>query len=179
MQGRSISLETRRLRLRCWRESDREPFAAMNAHPEVMNDLGGPFNRAKSDRKLDRYVAAFDQYGFTRWVIESREGNFLGYAGLMPCRGEHPLGSHNEIGWRLTRQAWGHGYATEAARAALKDAFTRVGLNEVVAYTAPDNVRSHAVMVRLNLQRDPSRDFTAYYDEVGNWRGLVWVARPV
>jgi RimJ/RimL family protein N-acetyltransferase len=77
------------------------------------------------------------------------------------------------------RSAWGHGYATEAARAALNDAFTRVGLAEVVAYTAPDNLRSQAVMSRLQLERDPSRDFTADYDGVKAWRGLVWVARGV
>lgn len=171
-------LETRRLRLRCWREADREHLAEMNAHPEVMHDLGGPIDRIGSDGKLDRYVAAYEQFGFGRWLVESREGRFLGYAGVMPCRGEHPLGSHNEIGWRLTRQAWGYGFATEAARAALKDAFARVGLNEVVAYTTSDNVRSQAVMARLNLRRDPMRDFTVCDGEVGSWRGLVWSARP-
>jgi RimJ/RimL family protein N-acetyltransferase len=77
----------------------------------------------------------------------------------------------------LVRHAWGHGYATEAARAALSDAFTRVGLTEVLAYTALDNLRSQAVMDRLQLRRDPSRDFTADYDTVKGWRGLVWVAR--
>ena len=96
----------------------------------------------------------------------------------MARRVEHPLGPHEEIGWRLNRHAWGHGYATEAARAALDDAFTRVGLKEVVAYTSPDNVQSRAVMARLNLRRDITRDFTVDNDRVGTWRGLVWVARP-
>jgi len=74
------------------------------------------------------------------------------------------------------RNAWGHGYATEGARAALDDAFIRVGLSEVVAYTAPDNLRSQAVMTRLQMQRDPSRDFMADYDSIKAWRGLVWAA---
>ena len=161
----------------------------MNADPEVMHDLGGPLNRLESDEKLDRYAAAYDQldryaaaydqFGFSRWVIENSTGDFLGYAGVVPRRGDHPLGPHDEIGWRLTRRAWGHGYATEAARAALDDAFMRVGLAEIVAYTSSDNVRSQAVMARLNLRRDESRDFTAHYDGAASWRGLVWVATPV
>jgi RimJ/RimL family protein N-acetyltransferase len=169
-----VIVETPRLRLRCWRSADREAFAEMNADPEVMLDLGGPLSRAASDAKLDRYAAAFRRHGFCRWVIESRIGDFLGYTGVMPSPPEHPLGPHFDIGWRLVRNAWGNGYVTEAARAALDDVFGRVGLAEVAAYTAPDNLRSQAVMARLRLQRAPSRDFTTDCA----WRGLVWIARP-
>jgi RimJ/RimL family protein N-acetyltransferase len=174
----AVTIETPRIRLRCWQEADRKVFAAMNAHSEVMRDLGGPINLRQSDAKLDRYMAAFREHGFCRWVVESREGNFLGYAGIMPSKAEHPLGFHYEIGWRLVRHAWGYGYATEAARAALQDVFTRAGLTEVLSYTAPENVRSQAVMSRVGLLRDQSRDFTAFYDGIGHWRGLVWMARP-
>lgn len=173
----TVIIDTPRTRLRCWKAADREAFAAMHADPEVMLDQGGPISRAESDAKLDRYAAAFDQHGFCRWAVESRAGEFLGYTGIMPSRPEHPIGAHIEIGWRLVRRAWGHGYATEAAEAALGDAFMRVGLTEVVAYTAPDNLRSQAVMARLRLQRDPSRDFIADYDSIGSWQGLVWVGR--
>jgi RimJ/RimL family protein N-acetyltransferase len=170
-------IRTPRTQLRCWEEADRDAFASMHADPEVMQDYGGPISRRESDTKFDRYVAAYRQHGFCRWAIESREGAFLGYAGIMPSRLDHPIGSHIEIGWRLMWQAWGHGYATEAARAALNDAFARMGFAEVVAYTAPDNLRSQAVMNRLQLERDPSRDFTADYDGIKAWRGLVWIAR--
>jgi RimJ/RimL family protein N-acetyltransferase len=170
-------VNTPRTRLRCWRETDRDAFAALHADPEVMLDYGGPLSRAESDAKLDRYVAAFEQFGFCRWAVERLDGEFLGYAGIMPSPPTHPIGPHMEIGWRLMRSAWGYGYATEAARAALYDAFTRAGLTEVIAYTASDNLRSQAVMARLRMQRDPSRDFTADYDRVGAWQGLVWVAR--
>ena len=170
-------ITTPRVRLRCWRAADRDAFAVMNGDPEVMLDQGGPLSRQKSNAKLDRYVAAYRQHGFCRWVVESREGEFLGYTGIMPSPPEHPLGPHVEIGWRLVRRAWGHGYATAAAGAAIKDAFERAGLTEVLAYTAPDNVRSQAVMTRLHLRRDTSRDFTADYDSIKAWRGLVWVAR--
>jgi RimJ/RimL family protein N-acetyltransferase len=74
------------------------------------------------------------------------------------------------------RNAWGYGYATEAARAALDDAFTRMGFPEILAYTASDNLRSQAVMTRLQMRRDPSRDFVADYNSVKAWQGLMWVA---
>ena len=171
-------IETPRLRLRCWREADRQAFAAMNADPEVMLDAGGPLSRAASDAKLDRYAASFDRHGFCRWAVESREGSFLGYAGIMPVPEGHPLGPHFDIGWRLVRSAWGLGFATEAASAALGDAFSRAGLAEVLAYTATDNVRAQRVMERLKLHRDPSRDFTVDHEDFAEWHGLVWVARP-
>lgn len=172
-----VIVDTPRIRLRCWEAGDRDAFAAMHADPEVMLDYGGPINRAESDAKFDRYAAAYRRHGFCRWAVESQDGDFLGYTGIMPAGPDHPLGSHIDIGWRLVRHAWGRGYATEAARAALTDAFMRVGLAEVMAYTAPDNLRSQAVMTRLSLRRDPSRDFIANYDGIGVWRGLVWVGR--
>lgn len=173
-----MRLRAARLTLRRWRESDREAFAALNADPEVARDLGGPLDRWQSDAKLDRYVATFERHGFCRWAIEDSQQLFLGYAGVMPRPTDHPLGPHVDIGWRLARSAWGRGYATEAAAAALLDAFTRVGLGEVLAYTSPNNARSQAVMQRLGLQRDPARDFSHVYDGKP-WHGLVWVARPV
>jgi RimJ/RimL family protein N-acetyltransferase len=96
-----------------------------------------------SGQKLDRYIAAFIRYGFCRWVTEGRDGEFLGYTGIMASPAEHPLGPHFEIGWRLARRAWGHGYATEAADAALKDVFDRAGLVQVPAYT------SHRIMMSV------------------------------
>jgi RimJ/RimL family protein N-acetyltransferase len=173
-----VIIETPRLRLRCWRTADQDAFAEMNADAEVALDLGGPMSRTASNTKLDRYAATFHQHGFCRWAVESRDGDFLGYAGVMPSPPAHPIGPHVEIGWRLLRKAWGHGYATEAARAALQDAFVRVGLTEVVSYTSPENSRSQAVMNRLRMERAPSRDFTADYGH-GAWHGLVWVAKHI
>lgn len=146
-----------------------------------MHDFGATHTRDESDRKFDRYAATFDDVGYGRWVVEgSIDGTppaFLGYTGITPNReDDHPLGHHDDLGWRLRREAWGHGFASEAARASLQDAFTRVGLTEVVAYTAPDNVRSQAVMTRAGLRRDESLDFDAHVDGIGMWHGLVWVA---
>ena len=169
-------LETPRLRLRHWRETDRDALAAMHADPELMADYRRTFTRSESDTRLDRYAASFHRHGVGRWALETRAGDFLGYVGIMPSWPEHPLAPHSEIGWRLVRRAWGHGYATESARAALADAFGRIGLNEALAYTARDNLRSQAVMARLHLQRDPERDFTAHLDGI-DYPSLVWVAR--
>jgi len=142
-----------------------------------MHDYGGPISRAESDAKFDRYMATYREHGFSRWAIETETGAFVGYAGVMPSGADHPLGLHFQIGWRLVRHAWGYGYATEAARAALTDAFVRVRLESVLAYTAADNLRSQADMTRLQMRRDPSRDFTTDYATIKAWRGLVWEAR--
>jgi len=147
----------------------------MHDDAAVMRDLGGPFTRERADAKFDRYTDAFTRNGFTRWAVTGRDGAFLGYTGMMQQGAEHPLGAHADIGWRFIRAAWGHGYASEAAQATLEDGFARCGLREVFAYTSPDNTRSQAVMTRLNLMRDTSRDFTLA--DTG-WHGLVWVARP-
>lgn len=170
-------IRTQRLLLRPWRDDDGGAFARLHADAEVMADLGGPFDRAQSDAKLARYRAAYSEHGISRWAVEDADGAFVGYAGVVyRSDAAHPLGAHYEIGWRFTRAAWGRGYASESARTALADAFARCGLREVLSYTSPDNVRSQAVMARLQLQRDASRDFVADYGG-GPWRGLVWVAR--
>lgn len=176
-------LATPRLRLRRWTIDQRDDFAQLNSDPEVSHDLGGPISRADSDRKLDDYIASFKRHGYSRWLIETKgedgaRGEFVGYAGVHARPDpQHPLGSHNEVGWRLMRSAWGNGYATEAAQAALTDVLTRIGLREVVGYTASDNLRSQAVMKRLNLVREEARDFTVHYPEIGSWTGLVWSLR--
>ena len=111
----------------------------------------------------------------SRWAVENADGVFLGYAGVMPrLSGDHPLGAHFEVGWRFVRAAWGHGYATESARATLRHAIDHVGLHEIVSYTSPDNIRSQAVMTKLNLIRDPARDFVTRTVRGEAWRGLVW-----
>jgi RimJ/RimL family protein N-acetyltransferase len=172
-----MRIETARTVSRPWRETDRGALAAMLADPRVMWDYGGPLSRAESDAKLDRYARAYARHGYSRWALEGKAGGFLGYVGLMPVDPDHPMAGSVEIGWRLVRGAWGHGYATEAARASLRDGFARLGFPEVVSYTAADNARSQAVMGRLGLERDAARDFVAGYGD-NAWAGLVWVARP-
>jgi len=153
-------MDTDRLIMRRWRESDREPFAAMNADPEVMEHFPSPLNRAESDALVDRIEWGFGERGYGLWALEVREtGAFIGFAGLILQTFEAPFTPAVEVGWRLARHAWGHGYATEAGARALEHGFTEAGLEEIVSMTAVGNVRSRAVMERLGMTRDPADDF--------------------
>ena len=152
-------LETARLVLRRWTDADREPFAAMNADPEVMRYFLAPLTREQSDRMVDRIEDLFDRYGFGLWAIEVRDAEpFVGFTGLAPLNEQVP---HEgiEVGWRLARTAWGHGYATEAARASVAYGFDHGGLDEIVSVTSVINTPSRAVMERLSMSHDPVDDF--------------------
>jgi RimJ/RimL family protein N-acetyltransferase len=170
-----VLVKTARTSLRPWRNADASAFAALHADAEVMRDLGGPLNRSQSDDKLHRYLAAFAEHGFCRWAVDDLDGNFIGYAGVMPIPAHYPVAPGFEIGWRFVRSTWGKGLAFEAAAMALKDIFIRTDLTEVLSFTALDNIRSQALMRRLELRRNEDRDFTVDCDGVP-WRGLVWVA---
>lgn len=154
------AIDTERLLLRRWRRRDRKPFAALNADPEVMEHFPSRLTRDQSDAMVDRLEELFKSQGFGLWALEVKQtGEFIGFTGL----NQVPFHAHFtpavEIGWRLARSAWGHGYATEAARAALAFGFDVVGLEEVVSFTATTNVRSQAVMRRIGMSRDPADDF--------------------
>jgi RimJ/RimL family protein N-acetyltransferase len=156
----STELSTPRLRLRRWLPTDLAPYAALNADSEVTAFLAGPLDRAASDQMVERIERGFDDLGFGLWALERADtGQFIGFAGLSVPRFEAPFMPAVEIGWRLARSAWGHGFATEAAQAAVDDGFARVGLSDVVSFTAATNVRSRAVMDRLHMTHDPAEDF--------------------
>lgn len=165
--------------LETWREAHRAAFVQLHCDPEVMADLGGPYELDASHQKFDRYRDAWAAHGISRWAVADADGAFLGYAGVMLAGdAAHPLGSHYEIGWRFRRDIWGQGLASRSARHALQHAWATLSTDEILAYTAADNHRSQAVMARLGLARDAARDFTARYD-IGDWHGLVWRAeRP-
>ncbi|MDQ1512402.1 MAG: hypothetical protein QOC59_244 [Microbacteriaceae bacterium] len=151
---------TARLLLRQWRQSDREAFAALNADPEVMRHFPAPLHRAESDAFADRAAAHIGETGWGLWALEERAtGRFLGFTGLAAPRFAAHFTPAVEVGWRLARSAWGHGYATEAARAAVAFGFTELGLEQIVSFTVPANVRSRAVMERLGMTHDESDDF--------------------
>jgi len=200
------AVRTERLLMRRWREDDREPFAAMNADPEVMRYFPAPLDRAASDALVDRIEDLFGRQGFGLWALEvagpepastepadaeaasmepastelaSTElvsrGEFIGFTGLNPMPPGVPGAGGLEVGWQLARHAWHHGYATEAARAALGVAFDNLGLPEIWSLTAVLNEPSRAVMRRLGLTEaarfdhprippgDPLRPQVAYH----------------
>jgi RimJ/RimL family protein N-acetyltransferase len=151
-------IRTDRLLLRRWRDSDREPFATMNADRAVTQHLQGPMSRERSDDFIDRIEAHWDAHGWGLWAVEvPGVASFIGYVGLWPA--DYVADEMVEVGWRLAREHWGHGYATEAAREALRFGFVEVGLDEIVSFTVPQNERSWRVMERIGLVRDPAGDF--------------------
>ena len=168
-------LETERLLLSPWAEADRENLIALYANPLASRDFGRTLRRDESEKTFEKYLTAFPLYGYTRWKLTLKDGNFIGTTGVMRVIDHQALGTHNEIGWRLLPEFWGKGYATEAARAAELDAHTRCGLRDMVTYTSPDNSASEAVMKRLGYRRAPEKDFSAHYSTVvGEWHGRVW-----
>lgn len=153
-------LRTTRLLLRPWHAADRAPFAELNADPAVMEHFPAPLDRAASDALAGRIAADLDRDGWGLWALEAvATGRFLGFTGLARPGFTAHFTPAVELGWRLARDAWGHGYATEAATAALGHAFGPLGLEEVVSFTTAGNHRSRAVMERLGMTHTPADDF--------------------
>lgn len=154
-----IEIETTRLRLRQWRESDRAPCAAMNADPEVMEFFAAAQSREVSDASIDAWRSQLAERGWSNWAVEVLSSNvFIGFVGLSVPRRVLPFSPCVEIGWRLARPYWGQGYATEGARAVLRVGFERLGFAEIVSFTSLLNSRSRAVMERIGM-RNVHEDF--------------------
>lgn len=145
-------LRTARLVMRRWTESDREPFAAMNADPEVMHYFPSLMERAASDAFADRIEGIFDDRGYGLWALETLDGGaFIGFAGLNPLPDGVPSAGGMEVGWRLMSSAWHQGFATEAAREAVRVAFDEIDLPELWSMTTVANTPSRRVMERLGM----------------------------
>ena len=162
-------IETGRLLLREWRESDLDPYARMCSDPEVMRYLPGVLDREGSEEQISGFVRHWEERGFGLWAVEHRAtGTLIGFVGLL--RQENwPEGEHKtEVGWRLDRSFWGRGLATEGARASLRYGFEDLGLDGIISITLPENAASRRVMEKAGLTfRGETR-----------WRGygVVWYA---
>lgn len=147
-------MRTARLRLRQWSDADLAPFARLNADPEVMRYFPAPLSREDSDAMVARMRARIDSDGWGLWAVETLDaGDFVGFVGLVPVKETLPFAPAVEVGWRLAREHWHRGYATEAARAAVRFGFEQLGLGEIVSFTAQANRASQAVMDRLGMRR--------------------------
>ena len=154
------TLRTERLVLRRWRAEDLAPFGALNADPVVMEHFQTMLSREESDAMASRIDAEFEDCGFGLWAVEVSGGSpFIGYVGLHRVPFVAPFTPAVEVGWRLAREHWGHGYATEAATEAVRFGLEDIGLEEVVSFTTPDNVRSWKVMESIGMVRDATSDF--------------------
>ena len=155
-EGAAPRLRGERVLLRGWRVDDLEPFADLNADPRVMEHYPEPLTRARSDAMVrERILPQFAERGYGLWAVEvPGHEPFIGFVGLQAPAFEADFTPCVEIGWRLAFDAWGRGYATEAARLALAFGFAEAGLDEIVSFTSPENRRSIAVMERLGMRYD-------------------------
>jgi RimJ/RimL family protein N-acetyltransferase len=165
-------IETERLWLRNWRPEDFERFVEVTNTPAVMRWLGG----VKPPEELrDRLAAVFtawqEERGFTFWAAERKaDGELIGFCGLKLADDDgSPVTGEYEVGWRLREEAWGQGYAKEAAIASLDFAFDRLGADQVVALTVEGNRPSWGLMERLGMKRRPDLDY----------QGAEWAETPI
>lgn len=151
----TAQMRTARLLMRGWLPTDREPFAAMNADEQVMEQFPAPLTTQESNAFLDRIESHFAEHGYGLWALEDDTG-FVGFTGLLWATFEAPFTPALEVGWRLARRAWGKGYATEAARASLTRGFDEV--DSIVSFTAVTNARSWRVMERIGMRQESAFD---------------------
>jgi RimJ/RimL family protein N-acetyltransferase len=153
-------IRTERLLLRRWREEDVGAYRRLNADPEVMRYFLHPFSIEESDASAQRIRGQFDTTGTSLWALEiPGEAPFIGIAGCFGARPEMPYAPAIEIGWRLDKAFWGRGFAPEAALASLRDTFSRLAPEEVVACTTPSNAPSRRVMEKIGMIHDAANDF--------------------
>ena len=153
-------LETERLILRRWKESDRAPFAEINADAKVMEYFPATLNRQESDELVDRIENHFENHGFGLYAVELKaDRSLIGFIGLHVATFQAHFTPAVEIGWRLGTPFWNKGYATEGSREVIRFAFEHLRLDALVSFTVPENVASRRVMEKLGMTCDAKDDF--------------------
>ena len=164
----SIIIETPRLILRQWEEKDHEPYINLNADPEVMEYFPSVKTPAETLTQIDRLSAYIDKNGYGFWAVERKDNNqFIGFTGICNPGFEAYFTPCIEIGWRLSKENWGQGFATEAAVASLDFGFKKLNLNEIYSFTSVHNYRSEKVMKRIGMDKDGEFDHPLIAD--GHW----------
>jgi RimJ/RimL family protein N-acetyltransferase len=150
----AIFLETPRLILRQWQQSDHEPYILLNSDIEVMEFFPSTSTRDETLAQIGRLTAQIDQYGYGFFAVERKDNHeFIGFTGLSHPRFESHFTPCVEIGWRLNKINWNQGFATEAARACIKYAFDTLKLNEIYSFTSVHNERSEHVMKKIGMSK--------------------------
>lgn len=157
----TIIIETKRLILRTWKEEDKEPYFLINSDPKVIEFLRGPLTMEQTREFIQAMNNQNDKYGYTLWAVELKDSSkLIGFIGLNYTNWESNFTPAVEVGWRLSSEYWGKGYATEGAKASLDYGFNKIGLKEIVSFTVPANIRSLEVMKKIGLKRDVNGNFS-------------------
>ncbi|MGZ3778382.1 MAG: GNAT family N-acetyltransferase [Mucilaginibacter sp.] len=161
-----IFFETPRLILREWQESDYTPYIALNADPQVMEFLPSVLTPEQTLTQIERISKAITENGYGFFAVERKDnGQFIGFTGLNYVTFEGDFTPCTEIGWRLSRESWGQGFATEAAKACLEFGFDKLGLNDIYAFTALGNSRSENVMKKIGMVKTGTFDHPLVADD--------------
>lgn len=156
----TVYIETERLKLRDWQDSDLAPFARMNADPLIMEYYPRTLNEKASNRLVKNFQNHINKHGYGFFAIESIEtSQFIGFTGLGTVKLDVPFTPATEIAWRLDYGAWGKGYGTEAALACAQQGFNTYALKEIVAFSVSDNTRAVHMMEKIGMTRDAKGDF--------------------
>lgn len=156
----TIMIDTDRLLLRPWKDSDKDAFAQLNCSENVMEFFPSTLTREESDALADSIIEHITDTGWGLWAAEEKNsGNFIGFIGLSRYEGNTHFSPAIEVGWRLLDSYWGKGYAPEGARAALDYAFNQLDLDEVVSFTSSTNQKSRRVMEKIGMTYDPTDDY--------------------
>lgn len=159
--------ESKRLGFRLWSEDDKLPFAKMNSNIEVMEFMPKLLSFDESNEFISRIKNHFDSYGYGLWAVDIKEtGKFIGFIGFSHANFESDFTPCIEIGWRLDRESWNNGFATEGAKECLKYGFEVLNFKDIFSFTSKINYRSINVMEKIGLCK--SRDFNHPKLENGN-----------
>lgn len=153
-------MQTKRLLLRNWKKEDLISFQKLNADPRVMEHFPSPLSKEESDALAGKIMRELEKKSYGLWAVETlKDHHFIGFVGLHYQDFPAPFTPCIEIGWRLSFDAWGKGYAFEAAKKVIEYAFETLQLKELVSFTAASNDRSIRLMERLGMTHDPKDDF--------------------
>jgi RimJ/RimL family protein N-acetyltransferase len=149
-----IFIETPRLLLREWLPQDEAPFIALNSDKEVMEFFPATFNAEETRHHIKRISTQINEKGYGWFAVERKDSHaFIGFTGLSHPGFESTFTPCTEIGWRLAKEHWGNGFATEAAKACLQFGFEQLGLDTIYSFTAIPNTRSENVMKKIGMQK--------------------------